>query len=324
MKAVVWTAYGPPDVLQLREVARPVPRDHGLLVAVRSTTVTAGEVELRRFRFWSVVTVPLRLYIGLFRPRGERIPGQEFAGDVVAVGDAVTRFEVGDRVCAHAGFGFGGYGEYATVGESGTVASIPEGVSYEDATTLPTAGLYANHFVTRAAPGPGQSVLINGGGGSIGSFAIQLARRTGAEVTAVDRTDKLAIMTSLGANHVIDYTERDFTKNLSAYDSILDVVDKSNFHRAAPSLKPGGTYLHSNLSLFRLLQSKLSRYRRDRHSRYVSEGETRDALNSLLGMVANGELEVAIDRRYALEEIADAHEYAETGQKRGHIVIQVN
>lgn len=323
MKAVVWTAYGPPDVLQLRDVARPVPRDHELLVAVRATTVTAGEVEMRRFRFWSILTVPLRLYFGIFRPRGERIPGQEFAGDVVAVGNAVTRFEVGDRVCAHAGFGFGGYAEYATVGENGIVASIPEGVSFEDAATLPTAGLYGNYFVTRAAPRRGQSVLVNGGGGSIGSYAIQLARRAGAEVTAVDRTDKLEFMTSLGAAHVIDYTEKDFTKNRDAYDLILDVVDKNNFHRAAPSLKPGGLYLHSNLSLFRLIQGKFSRHRRHRRSRFVSEGESRQALTTLLGMVANGELEVAIDRRYPLEETAAAHEYAETGQKRGHIVIHV-
>lgn len=323
MRAIVWTAYGPPDVLQLRDVEQPVPGDDELLIRVKATTVTAGEVELRSFRFFSVLTVPLRLFFGVFKPRGQRIPGQELAGEVVAVGENVTRFKVGDRICAHAGLRFGGYAEYATLPERGMIVRIPDGLSYEEAATLPTAGLYARYFVQRGDPGPGQSVLVNGGGGSIGSFAIQLAKKTGAEVTALDRTDKLEFMTSLGADHVIDYTQEDFSERARSFDLILDVVDKSWFRRAVCALKPGGVYLHSNVSLLRFIQTKLTRDRNDRTAGFVTDGNDREGLADLAEMLSSGELKCVIDRTYPLNEIAFAHEYAETGDKRGHIVIAV-
>jgi NADPH:quinone reductase-like Zn-dependent oxidoreductase len=324
MRAIVWTAYGPPDVLQLKEVEQPRPAANEILVRVRATTVTAGEVEMRRSGSFNVLTIPLRLYFGVFRPRGQRIMGQELAGDVVGVGSDVTRFEVGDRICAHNGFRFGGYAEYATLPETGMIARVPEQVSYEQATTLPTAGLYARYFFERAKPQSGQSVLVNGGGGSIGSFTLQLAKRAGAVSTAVDDSGKLEFMRSLGADRVVDYTIEDFTDTPAAYDYIFDVIDKSSFRQAAKALKPSGVFLHSNLSLIQFIQRKLSRHRGGRSSAFVTEREGREGLSDLLQLVAAGELQVPIDRSYPLDAIADAHRYAETGQKKGHIVIAVS
>ncbi len=323
MKAIVWTAYGGPDVLQLREVDQPNPGDTDVLIRVKATTVTAGEVEMRRFRFFSVLTIPLRLFFGVFKPRGERILGQELAGEVVAIGSGVTKFDVGDRVCAHAGLRFGGYAEYAALPEKSLMVDIPENVSYEQAATLPTAGLYARYFVERGRLDSGQSVLVIGGGGSIGSFTIQLAKKAGAEVTAVDRGDKLDFMASLGADHVIDFMEEDFSRRTDSFDTIFDVIDKSWYTRAAKSLKSGGVYLHSNVSLFRLIQTKLARKRGGRTSGFVADGNDREGLEVLLSLVEKGDLEVAIDSVYSLEEMATAHTYAETGDKLGHIVISV-
>ncbi len=319
----MWTAYGPPDVLQLKEVEQPRPAANEILVRVRATTVTAGEVEMRRSGPFNVLTIPLRLYFGVFRPRGQRIMGQELAGAVVAVGSDVTRFEVGDRICAHNGFRFGGYAEYATLPETGMIARIPEQVSYEQATALPTAGLYARYFLERAKPQTGQSVLVNGGAGSIGSFVVQLAKKSGAAATAVDGSEKLEFMKSLGADHVVDYTTEDFTNTPDAYDYIFDVIDKSSFREAAKALKPGGVYLHSNLSLVRFIQRKLSRHRGGRSSVFVTDQNDIAGLRTLLDLVASGEIRVPIDRTYPLEAIADAHRHAETGQKEGHIVISV-
>ncbi len=168
--------------------------------------MTAGDIELRQFAFRNILAVPLRLYFGVFRPRGQRILGQELAGEVAAVGNDVSRFQVGDRVFAHTGFRFGGYGEQASLPERGMVARIPEGVSYEEAATIPTAGLYGLYVLRQANIKPGASVLILGGGGAIGSYALQLAKAAGASVTVVDRGDKAAYVTDLGADHFIDYT----------------------------------------------------------------------------------------------------------------------
>lgn len=323
MRAVVWTAYGPPDVLQLRDVPRPVPGPNEILVRVRATTATAGEIEMRRGTHRGLLGLMLRLFLGIRRPRGTRIPGQELAGDVVEIGGEVTRFAAGDQVVAQTGLRFGGDAEFACLSESGAVVEMSDRVSYEEATTLPTGGLYARYFVRTAGIEPGDSVLINGAGGSIGTYAIQLAKRAGAEVTAVDRADKLDLLRAIGADHVIDHTTHDFTEDTTRYDVILDVIDASSFGAVARSLRPGGRYLHSDVSPLAAIRRKLHRGDGGKRAVFVRAGSEQDDLRELVDMLGARELRAVIDRRFPLEEVADAHAHAETGAKRGHIVISV-
>lgn len=321
LKAIVWTAYGPPGVLRPGEVPQPEPAEHDFLVQVRAATVTAGDAELRRSDRWNLLSVPLRLFFGVLRPRGIRIPGQELAGEVVGKGSGVTRFEIGDRVTAHNGFRVGGYAQFAVVSENGMVVEIPDGVSYDEAAPLPTAGLYGLYFVRQGDLRPGQSVLVNGGGGSIGSYAIQLAKASGADVTGVDRADKSDFMRDLGADHVIDFNREDFTRRGDSFDVVLDVVDKTTFRRVAKCLKPGGLYLHTNVSLTRWVERWFTPHRAGRHTEFVTDPGDSDDLTSLVELVRTGRLRSVVDRRYPLEEAVQAHEYAETDLKRGHIIL---
>lgn len=324
MKTVVWSAYGGPEVLQVRQVPRPEPGPGELLVRVRATTVSAGDVELRASAFRSALTVPLRLMFGIVRPRGNRVLGQELAGDVVSVESDVDRFSVGDKVCAHMGLRFGGYSEFATVPQGSMVERIPEGVSYEEAATVPTAGMYAFYFVRQARIDDGASVLVNGAGGSIGTYTIQMAKAAGAVVTGVDRREKEGLIRSLGADHFMDYSAEDFTVRQDEYDRIMDVVDKTSFPRAAPALKPGGTYLHTSTSLTEAITRRLFTGGEGRQAVFVRDPQDRDAMAAVLAKLASGELRSVIDRRFSLDELAEAHRYAETGVKQGHIVIEVD
>jgi NADPH:quinone reductase-like Zn-dependent oxidoreductase len=321
MRAVVWARYGPPEALEIRDIETPVPGPADILVHVRAGTVTAGDVEMRRSRSMGVLTVPLRLYLGVMRPRGQRVPGQELAGDVVAVGEDVSRFQVGDRVFGHAGFRFGGNAQFATLPEGGMVARIPEQVSYEEAATLPTAGLYGLYFARQAHVKPGDSVLVNGGAGSIGTFVVQLALAGGARVDVVDRGGKAAFLQGLGVTDVIDYRTADYTERSHAYDLILDVIDESSFPAAARALAPGGTYLHSNISPTAALRRRFFNAPGGRSSSFVSGQDSVGDLEYLADKVAAGELRSIIDRTYGLDEIVAAHRYAESGDKMGHIVV---
>ena len=270
-----------------------------------------------------VLAIPLRLAFGVKRPRGTRVLGQELAGDVVSVGKGVTRFEVGDRVFAHSGLRFGGNAEYATLPDDGMVAPIPKGVGYEEAATLPTAGLYGLYFTRQADVTPGQLVLVNGGAGSIGTYAIQLALAAGAGVDAADRADKAGFLHDLGVSEVIDYQTDDFTRHSNSYELILDVIDKSSFPAAAPALVPGGTYLHSNLSPMAALRRRFYRAPDGRSSSFVAgKNEVLD-LDYLASLVAAGELRSVIDRTFHLDDIVEAHRYAESGDKKGHVVVVI-
>jgi len=321
LKAAVWTRYGPPEALEVREIDEPVPGEHDLLVRVRASSVTAGDVELRRSRSMGLLAIPLRLALGVTRPRGTRVTGQELAGEVIGVGPGVTRFEVGDRVCAHAGFRFGANAELATLPERGMVARLPESVGYEEATTLPTAGLYGLYFSRQAGLGPGQSVLVNGGAGSIGTYAIQLALAAGATVDAVDRGDKAGFLRDLGVTDVIDYGTEDFTRRENHYDKILDVIDKSSFPVAARALVSGGTYLHSDVSPVAALKRSLFRASEGRRSSFVAATDDVADLDHLVAMLAAKQLRSVIDRAFDLDEIVAAHRYAESGDKKGHVIV---
>ncbi len=325
MKAIVWTKYGPPDVLQLKEVAKPTPKDHEVLIRIDATTVTAADCELRSLKLPIWLRLPLRIYLGLIRPRN-MILGQELAGEVEAVGNEVTRFRKGDQVFGWTGFRLGAYAEYTCLPEDGMLAIKPANMTYEEAAALPVGGLEAVHLLRKGHIQSGEKILIHGAGGSIGTFAVQLARYFGAEVTAVDSTGKLDMLRSIGADQVIDYTQADFTKNGETYDVIFDVVGKSSFSRSVRSLKHHGRYLLANPKLSQTVRGR--RILR-RSSKTVipyaarAASETTEDFNFLKELIEAGKIHSVIDRRYPLEHIAEAHRYVDTGHKKGNVVITV-
>lgn len=321
MRAAIWTAYGPPEVLQTADIERPECGPGDLLVRVEATTVTAGDTEIRAMSGLGLVTTPLRLFMGVRSPGRRKILGQELAGEIVEMGDQVEGFDVGQRIAAHAGFRFGGYAEYASISSNGLVARIPDGVAVPTAAPLPTAGIYALSFVRESNLQAAQHVLVVGGAGSIGSFAIQLAKAAGAHVTAVDHSEKTAHLRAMGADDIIAFDRQDFTTLSSTFDRILDVVDKSSFPSAAATLAPRGVYLHTEMSPIAGLRRLVQRPGEGRESRFVRGSEDRSDLEMLLGMVADGRLEVPIDSTYPLGEIVAAHLRAESGSKAGNIIV---
>lgn len=326
MKAVVWTRYGPPEGLQLQEVPTPEPGPGQVRIRVRASTVTAGDCEARRLAFPFWIGLPMRFYVGLTRPSRITILGQELAGEIDAVGQDVTGRQVGDRVFGSPGLSFGGYAEYkvmAAAPGSGVLATIPPGISFAEAAALVVGGLEAQHFLRLAHIQPGQEVLINGAGGSIGTIAVQLARHYGATVTAVDSGEKLEMLSELGAAEVIDYTREDFTRRARQYDAVLDVIGKAPYGGSMRALKPGGKLLLANPRLSKVLRGRLAGLTGDKQVFASPAAYRADDLDRLTGLLLAGHLRVVIDRRFPLEQTAEAHRYAETGRKQGNIVIAV-
>ena len=324
MKAIVWTKYGPPDVLQLREVAKPAPKDNEVLIKVHAATVTAADTEFRRLKLPLLFSIPLRLYLGLRKPTRKTILGTEFAGEIVSAGKDVTRYQPGDQVFGYTGLGMGTYAEYMCLSEqpsgmAGVLARKPANVTYEEAAAVPFGGLEALHSLRKANIQSGQKVLIIGAGGSIGTYAVQLAKHYWAEVTAVDKTGKLEMLRSIGADHVIDYTQEDFTKSGQTYDVILDAVGKSSFSGSLRSLKENGTYLNAKPGLF----SRVRRTSKRSSKRVIpwTAGYTANNLLALKELIEAGTIRAIIDRSYPLEQIVEAHRYVETGHKKGNVVI---
>ncbi|UCH59606.1 MAG: NAD(P)-dependent alcohol dehydrogenase [Anaerolineales bacterium] len=328
MKAIVWTKYGSPDVLEFRDVEKPVPKPNEVLIKIYATTVTAGDCEMRALKFPFILSLPMRLWIGFSKPKPDTIPGTELAGEIEAVGADVKEFKVGDQVFGSAGMGFGANAEYICLPEKpgemeGGVAIKPANMTYEEAATVPFGGRDALHFLRLGNLQPGQKILINGAGGSIGTFAVQLARHFGAQVTAVDSTAKLDMLRSLGADRVIDYTREDFTKNSQVYDVIFDVVGTLSFSRSAKSIKRDGTYLLANPVNSQMLRGLWVRMTSSRKVVMQTASGTIAALTYLRELIEAGIIRTFIDRSYPLEQIVEAHRYVETGQKQGNVVITV-
>ena len=329
MKAIVWTKFGPPEVLQLQEVAKPVPSDQEVLIRIYATTVTAGDCQLRSLQLPLAYRLPILIGVGLFRRIRPRpfILGQEVAGEIEAVGKEVTRFKKGDQVVAWTGLGLGGYAEYTCMPEKGIMAIKPSKLTYEEAAPLPVGGLEAVYFLRKGTIRSGEKVLINGAGGSIGTFAIQLARYFGAEVTAVDSTGKLDMLRSIGADHVIDYTQEDFTKSGETYDVIFDVIGKSSFSRSIRLLTLNGRYLLSNPPLSQMVRGRWASRSSGKQvipwkSRTASE--TTEDVIFLTELIEAGKIHSVIDRCYPLEQAAEAHRYVDTGHKKGNVVITMD
>jgi NADPH:quinone reductase-like Zn-dependent oxidoreductase len=328
MKAIVWTKYGPPEGLKLQVVEKPVPKDDEILIKIHATTVTAGDCEMRRLELPLMLSFPMRLYAGFLRPKRIPILGQELAGEVEVVGRIVNSFKPGDQVFGTTGLGFGAYAEYICLpGESGdtqgALAAKPANLTYEEAAAVPTAGFEALHFLRRANIKPGKKVLIIGAGGSIGSFSIQLARHFGAVVTGVDSTEKLDMMRSIGADHVIDYTREDYTDNGESYDLIIDVVGRSGVSRRLKLLKPDGYYFLAYAGLSQILLGMWTSMRSSKKVKIESSSQKREDLIFLKELLEAGKVKAKIDRCYPLEQVPEAHRYAETGAKKGNIAITV-
>jgi NADPH:quinone reductase-like Zn-dependent oxidoreductase len=320
MKAIVYSHYGPPDVLQLKEVEKPTPKENEVLIRVHATTVSAVD---SIFRSGEVVSA--RLFTGLRSPKRATL-GSELAGEIEAVGANVKRFKVGDQIFASS-TDFGAYAEYICLPEEGTLAPKPANMSYEQAAAIPGGGLTALPFLRDTGNiQRGQKVLIIGASGSVGTYATQLAKYFGAEVTGVCSTANLDLVSSLGADQVIDYTKEDFTKNGESYDIIFDAVAKSAFSQIKSSLKPGGIFLAVELTLAILFQMLWTSNFSSKKAKLALTGmrpareQTQDLL-FLKDLVEAGTIKPVIDRCYSLEEIAEAHRYVDTGRKKGNVVI---
>jgi NADPH:quinone reductase-like Zn-dependent oxidoreductase len=325
MKAVICTAYGPPDVLQLIEVEKPTPKDNEVLIRIHATTVSRADCEIRRFHFPAYIWLPLRLYFGVLKPR-VRVLGQEFAGQVEAVGKDVTSFAPGDRVFGTTGIGLGAHAEYICLREQpegGALAKIPAKTTYAEAAPVPYGGAEALRFLRKGNIHRREKVLIIGAGGSFGTFAVQLAKNFGAEVTAVDSAGKLDMLRSIGADHVVDYVERDFTASGEAYDLIFDVVCRVPLSRHLRTLRANGRCLLANPQTSHLIRGLWTSMTSSKKVIFGVEGGSKEDLPFLCQLIEAGKLRPVIDRRYALEETAEAHRYAESEQKKGNIVIEV-
>ena len=323
MKAILWTKYGPPDVLRMGEVEKPTPNDNEVLIKVRAATVTPGDCEIRRFEMHVLFWLPLRLYLGIRKPK-RPILGMEVAGEIEAVGKGVTEFKKGDPVFGGTGLRFGAYAEYTCLSSTSAMTIKPDSLSYDEAATLPTGGINALHYIRKANIQPGQRMLIKGAGGCFGTYAVQLAKNLGAEVTAVDSTEKLDVLRSIGADHVIDYTREDFTENGKTYDIIFDVVGKDSISRAMKSLTKNGRYILATPWVFRVIQGLWSSMTSRKKFIFALANERSEDLDVLKELIETGKVKPVIDKRYPLEQMADAHRYVEEGHKTGHVVITVS
>jgi NADPH:quinone reductase-like Zn-dependent oxidoreductase len=329
MKAIVYTEYGPPEVLQLREVEKPTPKDNEILIRVYATSVNYGDLVARDFRhitprkfnmpflFWLIA----KISFGLTKPR-IKILGSEFAGEIEAVGKDVKRFKKGDQVFGYPGQSMGAYAEYLCMPEHGSVAMKPANMTYEAAAVVPMGAIMALSLLRKVNIQPGQKVLVNGASGGIGSAAVQLAKsHFGAKVTGVCGTPRLEFVKSLGADKVIDYTKEDFTTSGETYDLIFDILGKSSFSRCKSSLKQNGRYLLASFKMRQLFQMlSTSMIGSKKVICALAPGSTKDLI-SVKELIEAGKIKSVIDRRYPLEQAAEAHSYVEKGLKKGHVVI---
>jgi NADPH:quinone reductase-like Zn-dependent oxidoreductase len=325
MKAIVHTQYGPPTVLQFREVDRPAPKDNEVLIAIHATTVSTGDCNVRNFTFVTKSMRPIaKLMFGIGKPWKARILGTELAGEVEGTGQNVTRFKIGDRVVASTGLAGGGHAQYACLPETGAVVTKPDSLSWEEAVAIPFGANTALYYLRDLGRiQAGQAVVIIGASGAIGSAAVQLAKHFGATVTGVCSGANVELVKSLGAGTVIDYTREDFTKNGRTYDMIFDVVGATTFDRCLHSLKPDGVFLQNIMELSDVVRAVWTSITgRKKIKGGVAIGNPK-GMRLVAELAAAGKIKPVIDRCYPLAKVAEAFKYVEQGRKKGNVVITV-
>ncbi len=322
MKAIVYNKYGPPDVLQLKEVEKPTPRDNEVLIRVYATTVNRTDcATIRAIPFFA------RIFTGLFKPK-KQIPGTEFAGEIEAVGKSVSSLKVGDKVFGFDDQGSGSHAQYMTIKED-KVIIIPDNISYEQAAASSEGAHYAYNFINKVDLKSDHNVLINGASGGIGSASVQLVKYFGANVTAVCNTKNIELVKSLGANKVIDYTKEDFTKDEQKYDFVFDTVGKSSFFKCKHLLQPGGIYISSDLGYMSqniflpLITPIIKPMIGNKKTVFPIPIDVRGSLLLIKSLIEQDKFKTVIDRKYPLEQILEAFKYVEKGQKTGNVVITV-
>lgn len=321
MRAMTYSAYGTPDVLELKEVEKPVPNDDELLIKVRAVEATKADCEMRSFKysvnwFW----LPLRVAAGVRKPR-RQILGCYFSGVVESLGKDVSHLSVGDEVFGAAQLRMGAYAEFMVLPASYTIVAKPTNMSFVEAAGVPLGGLNALHFMRRAEIQAGESVLINGAGGSIGAHAVQIAKCLGAEVTAVDSGIKKDMLYRLGADHVIDYTKESFAANGQTYDVIFDMVPRSSYAACMRALNPTGRYLSGNPRLSVMCRCLLTTRFTRKTAGFAFARETKQELLALKEMIEAGQIVSIVDKVYPLEQVADAHRLVEAERRLGAVVI---
>lgn len=325
MKAILHTRYGAPDLLQLKEVDKPIPKDNEVLIAIHATTVSTADCNMRNFTFVTRSMLPFaKLTFGIGKPWKARVLGTELAGEVESAGKDVTRFKKGDRIVASTGMAGGGHAQYACRPEKGALALKSDSLSWEEAVAIPFGANTALYFLRDLGKvQAGQELLIIGASGSIGSAGVQLAKHFGATVTAVCSSANVELVKSLGADKVIDYRREDFTANAQTYDLIFDIVGATTFDRCQPSLKPNGVFLQNIMGLTDIVRILWTSIAGGKKLKGGVAMENPERMNFIADLAAAGKLKPVIDRSYPLEQIAEAFKYVEHGHKKGNVVITV-